>query len=338
MSPLRTALTTGTGALAALTLAACGSGADSSGEASTASDDGHYPVTITSCGEEMTFESEPQDVVMLKSAWVPFLSPLGVLDHVTAKAGAYPEGYYDEETTAQVEQIEVLTDRVDSSGHLIISKEAVLEREPDLVLGHTEGLDAASMGEVGVPLLEVQGLCSEGQPDPSFEQLYGEIEDYGAVFNREDEAAAAVEELRERVGSATEQAGAGGDTDGEDKSVAILYPTVGGGTTYAYGSRSMPHVQSEAAGLTNVYGDVDKRVFEITPESLLEENPDVLVLLYSEGDPSKVEDAVTELPGADRLAAVQDGEILTQLFNFSEPASPIAVDGLEQLVERFGSE
>ena len=318
--------------VAAGLLAACGSAEPTSG-APTRADDGHYPVTIENCGDEVTFEAEPRNVVMLKSAWVPYLDALGVLDHVSAKAGAYPEGYYDDDTTAEVAAIESLTDRLDTSGHLLISKEAVVEREPDLVLGHIDNLDRASLGAVGIPMLEVGGLCPKDAPQPSFDEVYAEMRDFGRVFHRDEEAEQAVAALQERVAEVTRSAPKGDPGTGEPRTAAVLYPTVGGGTTYAYGNRSMADPQLEAAGLRNVYADVAERVFEVTTESLLAEDPDVLVLLHSDGDPAQVEEAITRLPGAARLTAVREGDVITQLFNFTEPPSPLAVDGLERIIE-----
>ena len=287
MTPTRARTTLPAAVLAVGLLAACGSEEPGTG-ASTNADDGHYPVTIENCGEEVTFEAEPTNVVMLKNAWVPYLDDLGVLDHVSAKAGAYPEGYYDGETASEVEGIESLTDRVDSTGHLLISRETVVEREPDLVLGMVDNLDRASLEEVGIPQLEVGGLCPEGAPTPSFEAIGEEMSQYGEVFNRTAEAEEATTAMMERVEELEAQV-----PEDEDRTAAVLYPTVGGGTTYAYGTGSMAHPQLEAAGLTNVYADVDDRILEVTPESLLEEDPDVLILLYSEGDPAAVEEAMS---------------------------------------------
>ncbi len=312
---------------AALLAAACGS-SSGSGDAETRDGSDHYPVTVENCGEEVTFESEPTNVVMLKSAVVPFLSSVGVLDHVTAKAGVYPDGYFSQDEVGQIEEIETLTDRTDSSGHLLISKETVVEREPDLVLGQTDNLNRDSLDEVGIPTLEASGLCDKNLPKPGFQQIYDEIEMYGQVFNREDEAEEAVTDLEERVDEVTSTV-----TKGE-RTGAVLYPTVGGGTTYAYGNKSMPDPLLEAAGMDNVFGDEDERVFEVTLEKLLEEDPDVIVLLYSDGDPKKVEKALTDLPGADKLTAVKTGQVHTELFNFAEPASPLTVDGLESIIAK----
>lgn len=313
----------------ALLAAACGDSAGG-GDAETRADEGHYPVTVDNCGDEVTIEAEPTDVVMLKSAMVPFLTSVGVLDHVTAKAGAYPKGYYEDDVESRVAEIESLTDRTDTAGHLLISKEAVVEREPDLVLGHTENLTRETLLEVGIPSLEASGLCTKGLPEPGFEQVYDEIEMYGQVFNREEEAADAVADLKERVAEVTATV-----TKGE-RTGAVLYPTVGGGTTYAYGSASMPDPMLEAAGIDNVFGDQDERVFEVTLEKLLEEDPDVLLLLHSDGDPAEVEQALTDLPGASKLTAVRNDQVHTELFNFAEPGSPLVVDGLERLIDEVG--
>lgn len=316
--------------LVAGTLAACGGEPDGRDEPTSAST-GSYPVTIENCGAEVTFEQAPERLVLLKSSAVPFLHELGVMDRVTARAGAYPDDYYDDETLAELEDVPLLTDEMDSSGHLQISQEVVIGQEPDLVLGQVDNLSRDTLDAVGIPLIEEPALCEGSTADPSFEAVVDQLEVYGTVFGRKAEAQEAVADLRDDL--ADIEAEVGGSSG---RTAAVLYPTVGGGTTYAYGTGSMAHPQLEAAGLENVFGDVDERVFEVTLEELLGRDPDVLVLLHSEGEPGPVEDAVTGLPGADELTAVRNGDVMTQLFNFTEPPSPLAVDGLERIVERFG--
>jgi iron complex transport system substrate-binding protein len=311
-------------------LAACGSVADDAEP--TSSSTGSYPVTIENCDADVTFEGAPERLVLLKSSAVPFLHELGVMDRVTARAGAYPPEYYDEETLAELDGIPLLTDEMDSSGHLQISQEVVISQEPDLVLGQVDNLSRETLDGVGIPLIEEPALCeTAAAAPPSFDDVYDQLGVYGRVFGREGEADAAVADLREELVAIEAEVG-----EGTGRTAAVLYPTVGGGTTYAYGTGSMAHPQLEAAGFENVFGDVDERVFEVTLEELLGRDPDVLVLLHSEGDPGPVEDAVTGLPGAEDLTAVRNGDVMTQLFNFTEPPSPLVFEGLSRIVERFG--
>ncbi|GAB6903022.1 ABC transporter substrate-binding protein [Kineosporia succinea] len=313
---------------AVLLVAACGG--QSTTTSASSGGDGEYPLTVSNCGDDVTFTAAPQNVVLLKSASVPYLQALGVLGDVKARAGQYPADYYDDATNAELARIPLLTDKLDTTGHLQISKEVVISQEPDLVLGEVENLNRETLVTVGIPLLEEPGLCDNGLDDPGFDDVYDQMEMYGRVFGKTAEATAAVTELKARLAEVSENA------DGAGRTAAVLYPTVGGGVTYAYGRRSMAEPQLEAAGFTNVFGDVDERVFEVTLEKLIGLNPDVLILLYSDGDAQKVTESITQLPGAEKLTAVKNGDVMPQLFNFTEPPGPLAVTGLERIEERFG--
>lgn len=317
-------------ALLGLTLTGCGTDSESpAAEADAGTDGSAFPMTITNCGEEVTLDAAPERVVMLQSAPVTYLHELGVLDRVVARAGAYPREYFDDATWAALEQVPVLTDEVDAGGHLQISKEIVLAQRPDLVLGESDNLNRETLAAAGIPMLEEPALCPEAAPDPRLDDIAEQLRTYGRVFGVPERGEAAATAAMERVATAST-----GDADAP-RTAAVLYPTVGGGTTYAYGTRSMAHPQLEAAGLSNVFADVDDRVFEISREELLGRDPDVLILLHSDGDPAAVEEAVTSLRGAEAMTAVRNGEILVQLLNFTEPASPLVIDGLARISEAF---
>ncbi|WP_153398144.1 ABC transporter substrate-binding protein [Ornithinicoccus halotolerans] len=297
----------------------------------TAGDGSRYPLGVDSCGVGVQIESAPERVVLLKSAAVPYLLELGVLDRAVARAGAYPRGYYDDEEWATVEKVPLLTDRVDTTGHTQISRETVLAQDPDLVLGSADSVDTAALADVGIPLLEEPTLCADATTEPSFADVSDRLRTFGAVFDRSERAEERVTALEERV----ERLSARAEQVAKGRSAAVLYPTVGGGATYAYGTRSMAHSQLEAAGLANVFADVDERVFEVTAEELVSRDPDLLVLLHSNGQPGPVRDAALQLPGMTEVTAVTEDRVLVQLFNLVEPPSPLSVDGLERLVEEL---
>ncbi|WP_116951046.1 ABC transporter substrate-binding protein [Jiangella endophytica] len=313
-----------------VTAAACG--ADDTSDTAASGAAGDYPVTIDNCGVDVTVDAPPERVVLLESAPVTIMHDLGVLDAAVLRAGAFPEAYYDDETNAAIAGIESLGDDVDTSGHLQISQEVIIAQQPDLVLGLPDGITREGLSGVGIDALIQPVYCPAGVDATTFDDVYEQIETYGRVFDRTDEADALVTELRDRV--ATVEAAAEG---APERTAAVLFPTVGGGSGYAYGNRSMAHPQLEAAGFRNVFGDVDERVFEVTLEQIIAADPDVLVLLHVDGDPAAVKDAVVNLPGAEDLRAVREDDILVQLFNFTEPPTPLSIDGLERIAERFGT-
>lgn len=337
--PRYTAIATSSAALAVLLLASgCAAQTPDSvaGDdlSSTLNADGStsYPVTVKNCGVDVTFDEAPSKVVLLESAPVAILYDLGVLDAVVMRAGPFPAEYYDDSLNAAIEKIPSLGDSLDNSGHLQISQEVVIAEQPDVVMGLPDGITREGLGVSGIRTLLHPVYCPEGVESTSFQTLYDQISEFGLIFDRNAEAAALNAELTARV-SAVESAVAGAP----ERTAAVLYPIAGGGTGYAYGSSSMAQPQLEAAGFTNVFADVDERVFEVSLEELIARDPDVLVLLYTDGDPVAIKEAVTALPGADALRAVASDNILVQLFNFTEPPTPVSVDGLERIVERFGT-
>ncbi|WP_347956772.1 ABC transporter substrate-binding protein [Gordonia aichiensis] len=300
---------------------------------STAVDSGRapagFPISVENCGVDVTFQTPPERVLLLESAPVTILDGIGVFDRVVARAGSFPAEYYPAEVAAKVNAVPALTDKMNSSGHLMISQEEVLSQSPDLVLALPEGVSRQALHDAGANALIQQVFCPGAPAPASFQTLYDEIGRYGRVFDRRTQAEGLVADLRARVAD-VERRSAGAP----QRTAAVLYPTVGGGTTYAYGRGSMAQPQLTALGLTNVFGDVPERVFEVQPEELIDADPDVVILLY-QGSPRGVRQALTSLPGAESMAAITGGRVITQLFNFTEPASPLTVRGLEMLADEL---
>lgn len=288
-----------------------------------------FPVVVNNCGTEIRFDSPPERVMLLESAPVTILDGIGVFDRVSARAGSFPLEYYDEELAGAVSRVPALSDDVDASGHVVISQEQIIAQTPDLVLGQLDGISRETLDGVGATVMVQELLCPSDTAQASFDTLYAEIDRYGRVFDRREDSAALVDDLRSRV-DAVKASAAGRDR----KTAAVLYPSTGGGPLYAYGSGSMAQPQLEAAGLDNIFAENDERVFEVQSEQLISADPDVLILLH-QGSDDGVEKAVTSLPGAQTIDAVAEGRVITQLFNFTEPASPLTVTGLEKISARL---
>src|SRR5690606_16486382 len=95
--------------------AACGS-APSTGSASDegAGDAAGFPLELPNCEATLHFDAPPERIVLLEPAPVTTLDGIGVLDRVVSRAGAFPDGYYDEELTAKIAGIPTLSDEIDA--------------------------------------------------------------------------------------------------------------------------------------------------------------------------------------------------------------------------------
>lgn len=300
---------------AALPLAAC-----------TPTEDTHA-LSVENCGRTVTFSTTPENVTMLGTAAVPTLHALGVLDRVKVKAGVFEPAYYSDNLIGQLDNIPTLTDRLDASGHLQISREAVISTNPDLVLGTSDTISSDALQSSGIAQIEEPAFCGAITGDVTFDHIYEQIDLYGTIFDRSAQAAELSSDLRDRIDELSQRA-----AQLDTRSVAVLYPSTGGTATYAYGRGSMSAPLMEAAGLTNVFADQDDRVFEVSAEEIIARNPDIIIALHTDGEAGNVTQAVTDLPGSTAITAVQDQAILPLLLNFAEPPTPLSVDGLEQII------
>lgn len=303
---------------------------------STGTDDadttGAYPVTVENCGVEVTFEKAPERVFLANSAPVQYLSGLDLLDRLASRAGQFPTEYYDDETVAAIRKVPSLTEKLTPDGHLNISQEEIIAQDPDLVLGLPEGVTRESLEAADIPVLVEPSFCPEGIDRPGYDVVYDQMRLYGEVFDRGQQAEEAVTALRDRIDEVES-----GLPQQETRTAAVLWPYRGQGTVGAYGKKSMADPQLTTLGYTNVFGDIDERVFEISMEQVLDRDPDIIILLHTDGTDTEIEQALLDMPGADRLTAVRTGQVMVQLFNFTEPPTPLVLDGLEQIAATFST-
>lgn len=294
-----------------------------------------FPLTVENCGDELVIDASPQRVVVLGSSPIPLVEAAGAMDRVIAKAGEFPDGPYEQDTREALAAIPTIGDGEDEGGTVQISQEVIIAEEPDLVIGYeTETISRAALTDAGIDMLITPAFCPDNAdipPNADFDDIYDQVALYGDVFATQDTAEAAIADLRDRVAAVTGTADAGGLT------AATLFVPLSGGLT-GYGTRSVSHPMMEAVGLDNVFGDVDMRAFEVSTEELLDRDPDVLLLLYVEGESQQIIDTVLALPGIEGVSAVQSNRILVQLFGFTDPPTPLTVTGLENLAYAFGGD
>lgn len=287
-------------------------------------------ISVDNCGHTITLDAAPTNITLLDSPSIPTLNALGVFGRVTAKAGVYPAGYYSHDLQKNVDAIPTLTDQVDASGHLQISKESVVATNPDLVIGASDTVNHATMVATGVAVVDEPAFCGTLEGPASFDDVWDHVHTYGALFKKTSEAENYIDQLKTRIAELSTLG------EQENRSVAVLYPTLGGGVTYAYGTGSMAHPVVEATGLTNVFADQSKRVFEVSAEELVNRNPDIIVALHNAGEPGDFVEAVTQIRGANTISAVASNQVFPMLLNFAEPPTPLAVDGVQKLADFLG--
>jgi len=135
--------------LTSAVVAGCGTPAP----ATTPAADG-FPMTISSCGREVTFTAPPQRVVTVGSIAAPLIAAAGAADRIvtrTFEAAAFPGEYGD-----RLKGIEITAPTAE------LAREEIISRAPDLVVS-VEGLSVTpdDLAQVNIPLIVTRGYCRD---------------------------------------------------------------------------------------------------------------------------------------------------------------------------------
>lgn len=325
---MRTAFLAAAVALAC-TLTACGTGDDAATSKGSGGDG--FPMTIEDCGREVVLEKRPERVLTSGSTAATLMWAAGAAEFVTTRAaeGGAPLGPA-EEAYEDVPQISPSDD---------LSREAIIGETPDLVINAGLNLTTPEdLEAVGIHSIVNAGFCdgtgSGENPDGDidFDDVTDDIRLYGRIFGTEEHANAKAAELERRVEAVRERTR---DLD-VDTAAAVI---VDGAKITAYGQLSMTHTQIEALGLKDVYGDLEARINEVSVESFIDRDPDVVIALYSgQGVASRSEAQVkrdlANLPGGENVSAIESGRVIALQAPYLL-ASPLSVDGLEHIADRL---
>ncbi|GAB4586480.1 ABC transporter substrate-binding protein [Nocardia sp. IFM 10818] len=309
-----------TAVLAAATLTACGGSAS---QTATAAHEG-FPLTINSCGRDVTFTAPVQRAVTVGSVAAPLIAAAGAADKVvtrTFETAPFPGEYAD-----ALQHAEMIAPKAE------LAREEIISRGPDVVVSF-EGaaIEPEDLAATGIPLLITRGYCKDAAG--AFDDIFSDIELYGKLFGTEQTAIGNAAALRARVAAVEARHPAAANP----RPAAALILSRDGSTLNAYGSTSTVHAQLRMLGLDNVFGDVAKRSFQANTETLIQRNPEVVILL-TQGDQTP-ESARAALRGRPELASVQAiaaDRIIAVPFGYTGPG-PVAVEGLEVLDTKIGA-
>ncbi|EAR25994.1 iron transport system substrate-binding protein [marine actinobacterium PHSC20C1] len=287
-------------ASSALLLGGCATTAASGGdpEETSAPAGSAYPLTIDNCGTELTLDAAPARVVTIKSSTLELLLALGLGDRIVGSA--FTDGPVPEEFTTIASDIPLISDKVPS-------QEVTLATEPDFIYaGWESNLTAEGAGEradlakLGVDTYVAPAACKgDGyMPDPlEFSEVFREFAEVGVVFNVPDAADSLISEQEAALAEIEP------NTDG----LTALWYSSGKDTPFVGAGIGSPQMIMGAAGLVNIGAEVKDSWTSMSWEVIVDENPDVIVLVDSSWNTaeSKIE-YLESNPITSILTAVQE--------------------------------
>lgn len=295
-----------------------------------------YPLTIenyTNNGEgtewkakSQTFDKAPQKVVANTQGAAELLIKLGLTDKMVGVAALYGAG--DPAVQEEFKKIPVISENY-------ASKELVVGASPDLVLGRA-GLYADAdwgvgtvegLNELGIKTF-VQSTSIEGA---TLDSLYKDIEQLGQIFDVQENAAAYIEELKQRA-DALKAAATGEKT--------FAYVSDAGNGAIAVYSGNIDTFAGDVLGLLGLKNSFGTVTGDVSKEQLIAENPDVMLMsVYTGGvDPQETLKAFYADPSLQSLTAIKNKAIYLIDFNQFWGYSYSIFDGAEKLASELAAQ
>ncbi|WP_417271461.1 ABC transporter substrate-binding protein [Celeribacter sp.] len=280
--------------------------------------------TIKSCGGTFVYDTAPERAVTLNQQATEVMLALGLEDRMAGTA------YMDDEILPQWQDayasVPVLAEKYPA-------REVVITTDPDfLFAGFASAFSEDNLGaeagwhDLGIGTYLVDASCDATNPKnvpPGTAPILRDIEVIGDIFGVEGQAADLIAETKARLDAASQANSGQGRT-------AFIYDS-GDETPFSIGCCGGPGVLVETVGLVNIASDLEGRWVDLAWERVVQENPDVIVLIEADWSSAAEKRAYMESdPVLAELDAVRDGRFVTIPFSQTVLGLQFA-DGLDSL-------
>jgi iron complex transport system substrate-binding protein len=263
-------------------------------------------VKLDNCGVPVTFTTPPERVVTIKSTSTEMLLALGLGDRIVGTA--FQDGPVPDEWAGDVD-VPVISE-------FMPSEEAVLDLEPDLVYSGWESAFAADaagerdeLAALGVATYVQPAACRSAQVPGKldFAEIFREIAEVASIF-RADPEPLLLDQQSELDAIVP-----------DDRGLTALWYSSGTDTPYVGAGIGAPQLVLETIGVANVAGDIDQTWSSLGWESIVDADPDVIVLIDADWNTAQSKiDLLESNPATARLSAVEHDAYLILPFAASE--------------------
>jgi iron complex transport system substrate-binding protein len=257
--------------LIAATLATLASGVCAAAQAGQ----GHYPVTVRSCNRDVTFSRAPSRAVSNDVNLTEMMLRLGLRASMAGYTGI--DGWKTARPALRTE-----LNGLPELAQRYPSLETLVAAHADLyVAGWNYGLRVggavtpASLAGFGIATYELTESCAHvmRRPAASFDDVYQDLRNLGAIFDVEARADALISAMRSRVDAVARALG-----PNVSRMRVFVYDS-GEDKPFTAGALAMPTALIRAAGGANVMDDVAQSWTQVSWESVIARNPQAIVIV-----------------------------------------------------------
>ena len=261
-------------------------------------------VTIENFNRTMTFDDIPERIVSLSYSETEILVALGLADKIVGIAEA--ENLVEECLPEHRETIAAFNNIGPSAQGGVPSFEVLLSVEPDFVYATSYSLNAeygvAELTDFENNDIDVYVATSTYKTGCTVEDTYQDIRNIAAIFHVEDRGEELIASMQANIAGVEE-------TVSQVEEPLSVFVFVAGNESRAAtnGGMSLANSLIESAGGVNVFASEQSATFPVGWESVVEANPDVIILDSNTGGAGTT-DAAEKIALIKSLPELQDIE------------------------------
>ena len=270
--------------------------------AAVAAEDDYGVVTIQNGDRVVTFTSMPTGVLCANLYSAENLVMLGLGDRIVGK---------NVHTNPAEVPLEELAEAFEHIPEIERSNENAVASGADLLIGQISAFKDSSWGTYeqleaeGINCLTITGTIV---PDETVEDIYTDIENLGKIFKVEDKAAALIADMKASIAETSSMVA---DKKDEEKPRVFVLDMFKEDQIYTTAAGLESNLIELAGGINTTRKAADSRWFYTSVETLVEANPDIIII--NDYGNQSVEDKiayVTNNPACSDIPAVVNNRFL----------------------------
>lgn len=288
--------------------AAASASASASETAASSADEDYGTVVIQNGDRTVTFTSMPTGVLCANLYSAENMVMLGLGDYIVGK---------NVHTNPAEVPLDELADAFENIPEIERSNENAVASGADLLIGQVSAFKDTAWGTYeqleseGINCLTITGTIV---PDETVEDIYTDIENLGKIFKVEDRAAELIAEMKASIADTSSIVA---DVPEAEKPRVFIFDMYKEDQIYTTSSGLESNLVELAGGVNTTRGQADSRWFYTSVETLVEANPDIIILndYGSQTIDEKIEYIKSNPACADIPAVVNDNFLVIPLVS-----------------------
>ena len=260
----------------------------------------HYPLTVKSCNRDVTFTQAPKHAVSHDINMTQMMLALGLKPHMAGYSGISGWKSVTPEMKAILAGLPELASKYPSVETLLNANVDFFFAGWDYGMRVGGDLTPQTLTPLGINVYELTESCAfvMKRPPASMEDTYNDLRNLGKIFDVQERANALITRMQAQVAEVQKNLPA-------EKPRVFLYDS-GEDRAMTSGRLGMPQALIEAAGGRNILDDVDASWTRINWETVVERNPQVIVIVdYSEISAAQKQQFLLDNPALQAVDAIK---------------------------------